>query len=79
MSTERRLNRFLNANRDGTSYKMKPEEEWLHATSWRKSRMAASRAGWHGNPQEQGQWEYRPEMNENNPKVQYRFKGKQGS
>jgi hypothetical protein len=30
MSTQRKRNRFLNANRDGTSYKMKPEGEWLH-------------------------------------------------
>jgi hypothetical protein len=52
MSAQRKRNRFLNAKRDGTSYKMKPEGESLH-----------------GNPQEQGQWEYRPGMNENNPKV----------
>ena len=29
-----------------------------------------ARGEWlYGNPQEQGQWEYRPEMNKNNPKV----------
>jgi hypothetical protein len=51
MSTNRKRNRFLNAKRHGTSYKMKPEGNGFMGTH------------------KQGQWEYRPEMNENNPKV----------
>jgi hypothetical protein len=36
MSTQRKRNRFLNAKRDGTSYKTKPEAQSQHAAAYRR-------------------------------------------
>jgi hypothetical protein len=37
MSTRRKLNRFLNANRDGSAYTLKPEAQSQHAAYRRSS------------------------------------------
>jgi hypothetical protein len=40
MSTQRKRNRFLNAERDGNSYTLKPEAQSQHAAAYRRGAKA---------------------------------------